>query len=302
MERNPYSELTREVLHGREHADRRKGLIEQISRIVYDYPKKHLHWDDDDSGDFFCLFYPKIEGLIDRFTYQGRPFEAYLAASIRWQLKTFAKKRVMQHSENRALQDESGFWFSCESSTAPAHQGSKAYHSSAGSHDENYLAEVTRVFKIEPDGKIGDPAWARRLLYLLLRNVAYIDDSLMEHCAKLSGFDPAFVLGCATELRERFGEKTLRRKKLIEKRNALHIRLLQLDTLLSDETDADRISSYRRQIGSVKARIEKASRDIRSSPLLATHRDIAEVLETAKGTVDSGLYYLRKAFSSFELN
>ncbi len=93
MERNPYSDLTHEVLSGRGKTDLRRNLVEKISRIVYAYPKKHLKWNDDDVGDFFCAFYPKIEGLIDRFIYCGKPFEAYLASSIRWQLKTFAKKR-----------------------------------------------------------------------------------------------------------------------------------------------------------------------------------------------------------------
>jgi hypothetical protein len=268
---------------------------------VYDYPKKHFHWDDDDTGDFFCTFYPKIEGLIDRFTYQGKPFEAYLVSSIRWQLKTFAKRRVMQRSEQRATQDESDFWENCVRAER-TYPDSNIRASGVDDQSGTYSAEVSRVLRIEPDGKIGDPAWARRFLYLLLRNVAYIDDSLIEHAAKLSGFKPEFILGCATELRDRLWKKCNRHKILREKRNALHVRILQLNSLMSEETDCERLSGYRQKIESAKARIEKANRCIRSTPLLPTHKDIAEVLRIAKGSVDSGLYYLRKAFKNFEFN
>jgi len=302
MKKDPFSELTRDVLNGRRHAGQRRILIEKISRIVYAYPKKHLHWDDDDSADFFCDFYPKIEGLIDRFTYQGKPFEAYLASSVRWQLKTFAKKRVMQHAESRAICDESGFWYVHDAEAEYRRPDGRACNPTIDEHADDRFTEVARVLKIEQEGKIGDPAWSRRLLYLLLRNVVYIDDSLIEHCARISGYDPDFILGRAAELKERLAGKQHRYRMLLEKRNTLHIRLLQLGSLLSNETDGERLSNYEKQITSVKARIAKLSADIKSSPLLATHKDIAEVLGTAKGSVDSGLYYLRKAFEGFELN
>ena len=301
MERDPYSELTRDVLNGRESAESRRELIERIAGFVYTYPKKHLHLDDDDTGDFFCAFYPKIEGLIDRFSYRGRPFEAYLVSSIRWQLKTFAKKRVMQHSEHRAVKDESEFWHNCTRTESPE-PGSSIYSSSIDDCPGAYSAEVSQVLKIEPGGKISDPAWARRFFYLLLRNVAFIDDSLMEHGARLSGFDPEYILGCANELKERLAEKRERQRILLEKRNSLHVRVLQLNALIAEETEKDRLSSYMKRLTCAKSRLEKTKRDLRSLSLLPTHKDIAEVLGTAKGSVDSGLYYLRKAFRSFELN
>ncbi|MBN1685976.1 MAG: hypothetical protein JW852_04930 [Spirochaetales bacterium] len=301
MERDPYSQLTREVLSKRGNAAGRRILIDKISRFVYSYPKKHLHWDDDDTGDFFCVFYPKIEGLIDRFTFQGKPFEAYLVSSIRWQMKTFAKKRVMQHSEHRAIKDESDFWQKCGAPENTNPDGG-VYYSPDDQTPEVYSAEVSRVLKIESRGKISDPAWARRLLYLMLRSVTFVDDSLMEHTARLCGFDPGYILGCATELRQRLDEKRERQRVQIERRNSLHVRILQLTALMSDETDADRLEHYRKRLTAAKARIDKTNRDLRSMPVLPTHKDIAEVLETAKGSVDSGLYYLMKAFKNIGLN
>ncbi len=300
MERNPYSELTHEVLSGRGKAGLRQDLIEKISKIVYSYPKKHLRWDEDDVGDFFCTFYPKIEGIIDRFVYKGKPFEAYLASSIRWQLKTFAKKKALQHAEDQALRSESKFWYICE-----LHAGQRYPYPGSllvEEHSCDYSTELSQVLRIEPDGKIEDPAWARRFMYLLFRNVTYIDDSMIEHAARLSGFEPGYILGCATELRERLEEKKNRHRILSEKRNALHIRVLQLTTLMSAETDNGRIQEYQKQIRLAENRIKKINREQKSSPLLPTHKDIAEVLGVAKGSVDSGLYYLRKAFSACELN
>ena len=302
MERNSYSELTHEVLSGRGKADLRQALVEKISRIVYAYPKKHLRWNDDDVGDFFCTFYPKIESIIDRFIYRGTSFEAYLNSSIRWQLKTFAKKKAMQHAEDQVIKGESKFWYACDLQTG----GRYSYPGGCSLQVEEYYCDystkASRVLRIESDGKIGDPAWARRFLYLLFRNVTHIDDSMMEHAARLSGFEPDYILGCATELRERLGEKRNRYRLLTEKRNALHIRILQLKTLLSAESNGERNREYRKQIRLAESRIEKTNHEMKSFYLLPTHKDIAEVVGVAKGSVDSGLYYLRKAFSAAELN
>lgn len=302
MEKKPYSELTHMVLSGRGVHDKRRRLVEKISKIVYAYPKKYLNWDDDDIGDFFCSFYPKIEGIIDRFMYRGKPFEAYLASSIRWQLKTFAKKKAMQRAEDQAVRNESKFWYNCE-----LHAHREATEGASRSlmveeQSKEYTAGLSQALRIGSDGKIGDPAWSRRFIYLLLRNVTYIDDSMIDHAAMLCGLKPEYILGCATELRARLEEKKHRHSFLMEKRNRLHIRVLQLRTMISSETDHERLMEYRKQIRSAEIRIEKTDRELKTSALLPTHKDIASVLGVAKGSVDSGLYYLRKAFSTCELN
>jgi hypothetical protein len=72
--------------------------------------------------------------------------------------------------------------------------------------------------------------------------------------------------------------------------------------LAATETDQERLRVYRKQIRAAEIRIEKTDRELKSTALLPTHKDIASVLGVAKGSVDSGLYYLRKAFSACELN
>ncbi len=208
----------------------------------------------------------------------------------------------MQRAEDQAVKRESQFWYACDLKAGHCYSDSLAGSLIAEDYGVGYSPEASQVLRIESDGRIGDPAWARRFLYLLFRNVALIDDSLMEHAAKLSGFDPGYILRCATELRERLEEKKNRLRVLSEKRNSLHIRILQLTALMSADTDGGRIEDYQKEIESAKGRIEKTNRDLQSSSLLPTHKDIAEVLGVAKGSVDSGLYYLRKAFGACELN
>jgi chromosome segregation ATPase len=158
------------------------------------------------------------------------------------------------------------------------------------------------VLKIQKSGRISDPAWAKRFLYLVLRNVVFIDDSLMEHAAELSGYKADFILGCATELRERLEDKRRRYTSLQERRNSLHVKIMQLKALISEETDAERLARYKKQLESAETRIKKTKGDIRSASLLPTHRDIAEVLGQSKGSVDSGLYYLKQAFDDLQKN
>ena len=72
--------------------------------------------------------------------------------------------------------------------------------------------------------------------------------------------------------------------------------------MLAEETDTERAAVYRKQLETAEQRIEKANRDIRSTSILPTHRDIAEVLGLSKGSIDSGLYYLRQALDDFQRN
>ncbi len=294
MERDPFSPLTRDVLDCQRTQRGRKVLIGKISGIVYRYPRNHLGWDEDDVGDFFCMFFPKIEGLISRFSYTGKPFEAYLASSIRWQMKTFTRQRAVFHARQEVIQAECRNWY---------RTGEPSVEDSViGEQERSYNSQVTKAFGIGHDGRISDPSQGRRFVYLVLRNAELADDSLIEHAARLSGMDSDHLLGCSTELRQIIAKRKARHLSMAEKRDSLYTRIQQLAIQLDREDEPGRIEKYRRQIQCARDRHGKIVTKLKSVSLLPTHKDIGDVLGVPKGSIDSGLYYIKKEIRNLEIN
>lgn len=286
MEKDPNSPLTQEVLEYQRTHLGLKALVDKISRIVYRYPRNYLGWDEDDVGDFFCMFFPKIEGLIDRFAFTGKPFEAYLAASIRWQMKTFAGRRAVFHARQDVIRAECKNWYrNAEQSVEDA---------VIGEQELAYSPQVTAVFGIGKDGSISDPSVGRRFVYLVLRNAMLVDDSMIQHAAKLSGMDFDHLLGCATELRQMIAKRKSRYLSMAERRDSLYVRIQQLTIQLERESEGDRVQKCQRQLAFARERYDGIVNLLRSVSFLPTHKDIGEVLGVPKGSIDSGLHYIRK--------
>ena len=63
------------------------------------------------------------------------------------------------------------------------------------------------------------------------------------------------------------------------------------------KAELDRVELRRldRLIRQEKVHLENARRELSKVPVSPTHRDIADVLDMPKGSVDSALYYMRTA-------
>ena len=99
--------LTTLVLQFQETGKGKDELFRDISLKVYYYPRNKYGWSYDECSDFYCFFYPRIHTLIHNFTDRGKPFEAYLNVTLRFQLKTFIYKKAKQRRYNKIVAQES---------------------------------------------------------------------------------------------------------------------------------------------------------------------------------------------------
>ncbi len=292
MKKHLSTELTQMVLRYQQTGRSLEKLTQTIAGIIYEYPKKCLGWNEDDASDFFCSYFPKIKGLVDRFRFTGKPFEAYLSTCIRWQLKTFAARNAARNMQNQMIKHEYCDWY--ETRRHPAEQVSE--------DEKPYGSTVTKILRIGKKGVIESKPHSLRLTYLILRNSMQIDDAILHKTAKLTGTDEDELLGCVTELRRRLNKKILIYENLVNRRNKAHVRIQLLHGLLAQETDSGRCAQYVHVLTKEQSRFEKITREIGTISLVPTHKDIAEVLDVPKGSVDSGLYYLKNAFEGIGMN
>lgn len=268
----------------------REFLLREISLKVYYYPKYKYGWSYDECSDFFCFFYPRIATMIENFTYQGKPFEAYLTVTMRFQLKTFIYKRVKKRMYNRLVVQDSFLELS---------EKNAAYSPEIVSEqpaDLRLQPEAVTLLEASSEGKLTRLTQKRRLLFLALLGSMDITLRLIEAIAYTTGYEMVWLFGCIQELRERMHSRKERLHQLTLRRNRSIMRVYRMHEQLSTTSCTMVKTALTEALIKEKDRIDDTIKEMGRVPLTPTHRDIAEVLHIPKGTVDSALFHIKHAF------
>lgn len=281
--------LTEKVLTFQRSGSGLDELITIIAPMVYGFPRRERSADEDDCGNFYCFFMPKVPSLIRRFSFQGRVFEVYLASCLRWQFRSYAKQKINMNRSAVAAKDEM-FWpspYSPDESSTVAETPSQL---------TNWAHRALRVGK---NGTISDPVMARRLLLLALKASQELDEVTISRIVNLTGVSEAWFREKICDLHSRLDERRKRRMMLRRRRDQAFFRLKLFETRLKHETNRRELSRLQKLTNQERAHLKNARHELARVPVSPTHRDIAEVLEMPKGSVDSALYYMRTSLGKF---
>lgn len=275
--------LTQKVLRYQETGEGLAEIVRDIAPRVYHFPRRTMGWDEDACGDFYVFVHPRMLRLVGRFKDQGKPFESYLWAVLGWQLRNFARERKQRERAWRvSLRMEEG------QESVPADPPD------AAPLDE----VVSPLFAPEIAHAIRSDADRRNLLFLLLKCCRSIDGAAAAPLAALAGVPASFLLDTASALRDMRAGRERRLEIFRCRRNRAFARLRLLETELRGEVDPQRISALRDAIRRVHARMESSARRMSRVGVSPTNREIAIILGVPKGTVDSGLYWLKKKLAT----
>lgn len=287
------SSLTGEVLSYQRTRVGLAPLIARISLFVYRYPRFRLGWDEDSCSEFFCFFYPKLLRIVDRFRYQGRPFEVYLLTSLKWQLRTYAGQEASRELRRRLLSHDALWAWETPAAQPPAEP-----EGSPGAAALEIAPEARIALKIDEHDRIRDACSRRRLLMLALKSALRVSESLLERLAALTGYDLEWLYGLVEELKARVQAQRRRAALLIEKRNACYFHIVCLEEQLRLATEEGVRAVLSRQLDRERQRLDALLHDLSHVTLGPSHRDIAEVLGIPKGTVDSAIFYLKESLQA----
>jgi len=288
--------LTEDVLEYQSSRHGLEPLIERLALFVYRYPRMHLGWNEDDCGEFFCEFYPKLRRLVERFEYHGKPFEVYLIVTLKWQLRTYAGRKAAENLQLRVLAQEN-FW-TCDRSSETQHEEALSALDIDDPAELEIPPCICSLLKIDHRKRITDPSTKKRFLILALMSAVRLTESLIARIAYLTGYDPDWIHGLIEELRSRVQTRRSRLLHLAQKRNGCFFRVYCLQEQLRLVAEDHLRRELCRQIAHEELRLTNTLEEISRLPLAPTHRDVAEVLGVPKGTVDSGLYYLKESLTA----
>jgi hypothetical protein len=265
--------LTEKVLHYQRTRQGLPDIVSEIAPRVYQFPRRTMGWDEDACGEFYVFIHPRIIRLLDRFRDQGKPFESYLWAVLNWQLRNFARDR--NRDERRwkvSLRIEPGALVSLDNEEC--HEPLCA------------SAELARCIRSSAD--------RRNFLFLVLKCSRLIDGERAPALARIAGVTTETLLGLVTTLRDMRAVRESRYEMFCGRRNKAFAAIRLLETELRDEVDPAQRATRERALARMRRRMSSSMQRMARVGLAPTNREISRVLGVPKGTVDSGLYWLKR--------
>jgi hypothetical protein len=269
--------LTSRVLEYQRSHQGLDGLVAEIAPRVLHYPRRRFGWDEDACSEFYLFFHPRLLRVLSRFRDQGKPFESYLASVLHWQTRSFA----------RQLKKGERLWamgFRLAPPAPPEPEESCAVAWPPAWPPVPHCLDTPRLSASD----------RRSLLYLVLKCCRRLEPEHLTAAAEVTGTAPGRLAGLVEQLRVGLEPAERRLAALRERRNRAFSEARLLEAELAGLPDPDvaeklrlRLAAARRRMSAAVARMARVRRD-------PTNREVGRVLGVPKGTVDCGLFWLKR--------
>jgi DNA-directed RNA polymerase specialized sigma24 family protein len=269
--------MTERVLDYQRSREGLRAILSDLAPTVYQFPRRRMGLDEDACGDFYVFVHPRLLRLLDRFRDLGKPFESYLWAVLNWQLKNFARER--RRSERA---------WSISLSLEPSEP-----EESPGARDESCLGTIPAAARC-----VRSDADKRNFLFLVLKCARLIEPANAASLAAVAGITASSLLALAGRLADVRAPRLDRLETFRCRRNNAFSRIRLLEAELPGETDASRIEALTAALTRERRRMQSALHRMSRVAVAPTNREIAELLSVPKGTVDSGIFLLKRKLGS----
>ena len=269
--------LTERVLEYQRSQDGLEGLVAEIAPRVLRYPRRRFGWDEDACSEFYLFFHPRLLRVLGRFRDQGKPFESYLCSVLHWQARSFARRRK-RNEQAWAL-------------------GYRLAPAAAPELDGPPEPERRPVLPTAPGCAASPqlhPSDRRSLLYLVLKCSRRLVQGDLAAAAEAAGVEPRRLAGLVDRLRE--GQEPVERRlaALRERRNRAFCEARLVEAELAGSPDPGDAERLRLRLAAANRRMNAAVAQMARVRCDPTNREVARVLGVPKGTVDCGLFWLKR--------
>ncbi|MBN1647793.1 MAG: hypothetical protein JW874_07160 [Spirochaetales bacterium] len=275
------TDLTEMVLRYQKERKDYSSCFEKISELVYLYPKRKYRWPNEQCSDFYTFFYPLIERIVNRFSYRNSAFEAYLNTYLRYNLKRFIIRQKKQEKYFDII-DHHLLWHRPYSEFDYVSENELEIDSKAGT-----------ILGINKNGVIMSESFRKRYLYLVLKNTGRINSEMKEKSCQMLDMEPEQLDTMMDRLNHGIEKRLKRFNMLSERRNLYVSRIFEYQKRLLNEDCPTEKNRLRNQLMILKKRLGRTNNEISRVQTSPTYREISEILDVPKGSVDSGIYYLR---------
>ncbi|MFW6250733.1 MAG: hypothetical protein ACOC47_06455 [Alkalispirochaetaceae bacterium] len=283
--------LTEQVIAFQEGRASLEATIDVVWTAVW---RSATHLDEDQRSEFALFFHRRIRAMIHRYDPALGSFEAYLATAVRYQLKSFASRKVRERFR-KGLPEDPNFWktggdpLRSFAEIAPEERDQEL--------PVTVLKEAAEAYRSH-NQRVHPKAFKQRLLYVTLKCSLYASEETLAEMASFLEIDQPRLLELARELADTLQPRVRRRRTLQEQQNELTCHLHSLRKELEATPEEPRRTRLRQAIELQEERFRALTKKIDHVPDYVTNREIAKLLAVPKGSVDSGIFYVRSVLRS----
>ena len=289
MKSRKLTEFTNALIKYQQTGKGHKNLVEKIGIHVYTILKSNYKMENDERGDFFCIYYPKIPYLIKQFEYYGTPFEIYLNVSLKWNIKSFRTLKSRYRSIQKAINKEPFYLVPNENDFTE------------NINTDLHISEDAReALQIEGVKEILTDTIKKRLLYIYLIEADYLEERIKERIIRMTGYKKRWIESCSEKLKKKVDRRLNRITQIKNRRNSafFEFHLLQEKcSFAENESEKEELES---QIKNLRKKINNMNKDISNAIVRPTHKDLADILQIPKGSIDSGIFYIKNSFKELK--
>jgi len=261
-----------------------ESLMERLYLHIYSFPGMKHSLKEEDRSDFLLGFLRKLPDVLMNFEYRGFSFLCYLNCVLEWQVRSWyslneASRRDCWVSEREALIE-----YGCcrEEEGLPLKE------------------KLECVILLSGLQRRRLDSFRQRLILFVLKNVALVEEGDFLQALAFLGVNPVTADEQRRILLKTLECRFLRKERLTAKRNECYCRYNLATKKLSEAAGADERSRYVHRSDCYRKRLRRLELQIASVPLSPSNECLAGLLGIPKGSVDSGLYYLRRSLTIIE--
>ncbi len=267
-----------------------EAIFSRIAADIYREPRRYGFDSEDDVAEAFERYRERIRGFPARYVDKGVPFDAYLTVSLRFIARSM--RRLRRQSLERDIVCERAERWNVETGEhvmTPCQDLSATYDS----------REVEELFVRLGLGKgeagaIRAEAFRSRLVYLYLKCAWSADDEDTLRVASIAGVQADWLAAVVAQARRYLEHERERYERCCLARDRSWSRPRLLEARLCDEVEPARRERLTAKIGRERARYAAARAKFSNMRPLVPNAVVARILGVPKGTVDSGIYYLKR--------
>lgn len=274
------------------------GIVstDTIETKILDFIIKRKNFFSVFENDFFFDFinemYPKLKGIIERFSYEKANFETFLLTCFKYEYYNFIKKE----NNKLNLDNEESFYILNENKNVYYQNQHLRFYELQDDFefkDEQTNKKLSILKKNIAKNIKNTKVFYKRLYWMFLKNINSFDLECIKYFSILTDIDQEIiiqnVLECL-EVKKRYYHKM---KKLNEDRNMLYCKYLNIKKSPNFTNNAKK-EEAQQNLDKINRKIQLVENRIKNIKTDLSNKDLAKILNIPAGTLDSGLSILKK--------
>jgi len=258
----------------------RRAFLAALGKILYSDPGRFGFDTVDQAADSLAHHRERILSLLDRYVDRGSSFESYVSSSLRYLAKSYRR-------DERRLRERD---MACERSLRFADPEHYEWESESDVLAIEPSIDRAPIFTSRRHRKARDS----RILYLLIKCAWEAGDRETRLAAEITGL-PETHLSLALAQARRFLEiERCRFERMTARRNRAWSAIRIYEARLAEEVGELQREGLLGALERSRKEYECALADLRNFRPLVPNSVVARLLKVPKGSVDSGIHYLKK--------